>query len=375
LKTRVLHLIGSFHQGGSERQAVALTRRLAEDSRYEIFVATLNKEGVLLDEISSLPIAEFPLRSFFRPSFVRHVRDLAKYLLKNRIDIVQTHDFYTNVSGMAAATLARTPVRIAAKRETASVRTKAQEMIESIAFGRSDVIVANAEAVRDYLVERRMGREKIEVIHNGVDTNRLEEVQNSGGLLRRFGSSDEKAAKVVTLVANLRHTVKNVPMFLRAAERVAAEVPNTHFVIAGEGELETELKEAAREIGLNGNVHFIGRCTDVPQLLRESYACVLTSNAEGFSNSILEYMAAGKPVVVTDVGGASEAVTADVGFRVRSDDDEAMANHLIDILNDEELAAQLGDAGKKKVAESFSADIQFKKTVELYDRLMKRKTL
>lgn len=354
---------------------MALTRRLVKDSRYEIFVATLNKEGVLLNEIGSLPIAEFPLSSFFRPSFVRHVREFANYLVENRIDIVQTHDFYTNISGMAAATLAKTAVRIAAKRETSSMRTKAQEMIESIAFGRTDVIVANAEAVRVYLVERGIAREKIEVIHNGVDTNRLEEVQNSGGLLKRFDSSDEKATKFVTLVANLRHTVKNVPMFLRAAERVAAEVPDAHFVIAGEGELETELKAAAREIGLNGSVHFIGRCSDVPQLLRESYACVLTSDAEGFSNAILEYMAAGKPVVVTDVGGASEAVTADVGFRVRADDDEAMANHLIDILNDEELAAQLGDAGKKKVAECFSTDIQFKKTVELYDRLVKRKTL
>ena len=77
--------------------------------------------------------------------------------------------------------------------------------------------------------------------------------------------------------------------------------------LAGEGELENELRMLATELQVADRVHFIGRCDKIPELLNASYACVLTSTAEGFSNSLIEYMAAGKPVVATDVGGAAEA--------------------------------------------------------------------
>ena len=122
---------------------------------------------------------------------------------------------------------------------------------------------------------------------------------------------------------------KTCRCFLRAAKRVVESQPNAHFVIAGEGELEAELKGLASSHEVAENVHFIGRCGDVPPLLAVSYACVLTSTAEGFSNSILEYMAAGKPVVATNVGGAAEAVAdGESGYLVASDDDAAMASRL-----------------------------------------------
>src|SRR5205814_2007421 len=121
VKRRVLQLIGSFHQGGSERQAVALTRMLKTDDSFDVFAATLNNEGVLKDEIEALglrEIPEFPLSSFYNPNFVAQVRHCSQYLKENKIDIVHTHDFYTNVFGLAAATLAGVHVRIASKRET-----------------------------------------------------------------------------------------------------------------------------------------------------------------------------------------------------------------------------------------------------------------
>ena len=146
MKKRVLQFIGSFHQGGTERQAVSLTRDLAEDGRFEVFAATLNREGVLLAEAEAIgltKIPEYKLTSFFNANFVRRVRECARYLRENRIDIVQTHDFYTNVFGMAAATLAGVKGRVASKRETYEMRSKAQEIVEKMAFGRADAILAN----------------------------------------------------------------------------------------------------------------------------------------------------------------------------------------------------------------------------------------
>lgn len=368
VKKRVLQFIGSFHQGGTERQAVSLTRLLKQDGEFDIFVATMNKEGVLLDEIESLglpEIPEFKLTSFFNANFVRQVRFCARYLKENQIDVVHTHDFYTNVFGMAAASLAGINARIASKRETGGMRSQAQEFVEKLAFGRARAIVVNAAAVRFHLMERGISAAKVRVIYNGLDMSRFE---NAAADAATFGLPTGK--RFVTLVANLRHSVKNVPMLLRAAKTVSASVPDAHFVIAGEGELETAFKTQAKELGVGELVHFIGRCTDVPALLAASYACVLTSTAEGFSNSILEYMAAGKPVVATNVGGAAEAIAeGKTGYLIESDDDAALAERLITLLGDGEIARSFGAEGRRIAGEKFSLAAQLSATKELYRSL------
>lgn len=371
MKKRILQFIGSFHRGGSESQAVALTSLLKNDESHEVFAATLSNNGVLRDEIESfgLPeIPEFPLTSFYNANFVRQVRRCAAYLRDNKIDLVHTHDFYTNVFGMAAATLAGVKVRIASKRETGGMRSGAQEFVEKLAFGRAQRIVANSAAVREHLIERHVPTEKIRVIYNGLDLGRFDGSEINRTVTRgHFGLPADENIRFVTIVANLRHAVKNIPMFLSVAKRVNESMPNTHFVIAGEGELTPELKAVARELGVGNIVHFIGRCDELPALLAESYACVLTSTAEGFSNSILEYMGAGKPVVATNVGGAAEAIVeGETGYLVASDDHAVMAGHLIELLNDEEKAVNFGTKARKIIEEKFSLEIQLKKTLELY---------
>ena len=308
MKKRILQFIGSFHQGGSESQAVALCSGLRTNAKYDIFAATLSNERVLRERMTDagfIEIPEFRLTSFYNPNFVRQVRRCAAYLRDQKIDLVHTHDFYTNIFSMAAASVARVPVRVASKRETPEVRSRAQDMVEKLAFGRADAIVVNSAVVRQDLIARGLRDEKIKLVYNGLDAGRYNgSSAGTGGASERLESSSE-GSRFVTLVANLRHSVKNVPMFLRAAKRVHEALPDVEFVIAGEGELLDHLMTMAKELGIAKQVHFIGRCDDVPALLSLSSVCVLTSIGEGFSNSILEYMAAGKPVVATRVGGAA----------------------------------------------------------------------
>ncbi|MGB2753027.1 MAG: glycosyltransferase [Pyrinomonadaceae bacterium] len=373
MKKRILQFIGSFHQGGSERQATALSCALKNEGTHDIYVATLNNDGVLragMEAAGFIDIPEFPLTSFFNANFVRQVRACAAYLKENNMDLVHTHDFYTNVFGMAAASLAGVSAKVASKRETGGMRSSSQEFVEKLAFGRADAIVANSIAVRDHLTTRGISSDKINVIYNGLDLSRFENAESSR---EKFGLPTDKNIRLVTLVANLRHAVKNVPMFLRVAKLVADALPNTQFVVAGEGELETELKAMAAELGIDKKVHFIGRCSDIPALLSTSSACVLTSTAEGFSNSLLEYTAAGKPVVATNVGGAAEAVVdGETGFLVASDDDAAMVGRLIGLLNDESKTTAFGNAGREIVRDKFSNDAQLNNTLRLYNSLLNR---
>jgi len=374
VKKRVLQLIGSFHQGGSESQAVELARRLRDEGSFDVFAATLNGDGVLrsrMDDAGFNEIPEFPLTSFYNANFVRQTRRCADHLRGNKIDIVHTHDFYTNVFGMAAARLANVSVRISSKRETSGMRSRAQEFVEDLAFRQAHAIVVNSSAVRDHLVKCGLATEKIHTICNGIDVDRF----NLNGQHVRSVPTEWNVpadAPLITMVANLRHSVKNVPMFIQAARRVLEVRPDVHFIVAGEGELRSKFERSAENSGVANKVHFLGRCDDVPFLLNMSFACVLTSFAEGFSNSILEYMAAGKPVVATDVGGASDAIVAgETGYLVPSDDDEALATRIIQLLNDEAKAIAFGTEGRRVVSEKFSPHAQLRSTVDLYNSLLK----
>lgn len=377
MKKNVLQFIGSFHQGGSERQAVQLTKLLHEDKTFNVFAATLNKEGVLLNELEKAgftEIPEFKLTSFFNLHFLKQVRECAKFINQNKIEIVHTHDFYTNVFGILSARFAGVPVKIASKRETGGMRSANQNRIEKFVFRLADAITVNAEAVKSHLENRNIQSDKIKIIYNGLDLERLKPIKtNREKICEKLNLPKDKNIKFITLVANLRHAVKNQSMLLRTAKHLKNEFSDTHFIFAGEGERKNHLTNLAEKLEVSENTHFIDRCQIVPELLSISYACVLTSTAEGFSNSILEYMSAAKPVVATDVGGASEAVVdGKTGYLVESNDDKMMAKCLENLLKNPAKAVEMGSLGKRRVEEKFSTEIQLQNVISLYQNLLKK---
>jgi glycosyltransferase involved in cell wall biosynthesis len=286
------------------------------------------------------------------------------------MDVVHSHDFYTNIFGMFGARLAGTPVRIASRRETTGTRTAAQKKIERFAYSLSHAIIANAKAVRSQLLSEGIRSRKIEIIYNGVATpNAKRPAEGENRAIRaRFGLPRDR--QLVTMVANLKLPVKDHPMFLRAACRVKNELPNAAFILAGEGKLTGEIRALAGSLGIGPDLFFTGRCEDVATLLSVSDVGVLSSKAEGFSNSILEYMAAGKPVVATKVGGAEEVVIeGETGYLVASGNDHDMAIQILKLLQDPQMAMRMGEAGRLIVERGFSCTAQLARTENLYDRL------
>ena len=380
MKPAVLQLIDSFHQGGSERQALQLTRLLAESERYRVQLACLSTEGSLRATIQDLDLGEipsFPLTSFYDANAVRQLRRFVHWLKSSHIDILHTHDFYTNVFGMAAGALARIPVRVASMRETAGMRTSTQKKVQQVAYTLAHQVVANSNAVKAALIADGIPAEKITVVYNGLDPARLIlQTTSRPEILSLLGLNidGDRPRRFISIVANMRHEVKDYPMFLRAARRVIDVEPEATFLLAGEGKLTESLRALATELGIERSTYFLGRCERVAELLNISEICVLSSKAEGFSNSILEYMAAGRPVVVTNVGGASELVTEDeTGYLVAAGDDAAMASRIISLLGDPARASTMGENGKRVVQEKFSCAAQLSRTEELYARLLQKK--
>jgi len=382
MKPAVLQLIDSFDEGGSERQGLELTRLLHTAGNFEVFLATLNADGVLRKEISDLnldPIPSYPLTSFYDANALKQLKLFAGYLRAKEIQVVHTHDFYTNIFGMAAAWLAGVKVRIASCRETAGMRTKRQHRLQRLAFKLAHRIVVNSTAVKDKLIAEGTAERCISVIHNGLNLARIQPAHPVNRAEALAGAGVEHVPNdiqhFVTIVANMRHEVKNYPMFLQAARRVNAAMGNVGFLLAGTGPLQPTIQELSRDLGLTDKTFFLGRCENVAVLLSASDVCVLTSKAEGFSNAILEYMAAGCPVVATDVGGAREAIVQGVtGYLVRSGDDETMAEHILRLLRDRELARSMGNAGRRRVEDNFSTTALLNNVEGLYQSLLSDQT-
>ena len=381
MRYNALQLIGSFHQGGSERQAVQLTRLLSESGRCNVSVATLDRSGVLLDDMRRLGLVDIPeyrLNNFYDLHAARQIWRFARYLKKREIDVIHTHDFYTNVFGMAAAALARVPVRIASRRES-SVRPSSQRFVERCAYRFAHAVVANCEEVREQLIREGLPQQKVRTIYNGLDPARVQPAQpDRGKILAALALPADK--RFVSITANMRAHVwnpepacyKDHPTFLRAAQRVSERVPDAAFIVAGEGELKEATENLARDLGITDRTFFIGRCQDVGSLLYISEVCVLSSRAEGFANAILEYMAAGRPVVATDVGGAKEAIVpGETGFLVKPGDHSAMADHIISLLSQPEDARRMGNHGRKVISEKFSCQRQLQNVEGLYHELLK----
>jgi glycosyltransferase involved in cell wall biosynthesis len=186
-----------------------------------------------------------------------------------------------------------------------------------------------------------------------------------------FGLPADENRRLVTIVANMKHDIKDYPMFLRSARRVREALPGAMFALAGEGEMMEQLRSFARELGIERDAFFIGMCDRIAELLFASDVCVLSSKAEGFSNSILEYMGAARAVVATDVGGAREAIVdGETGYLVSSGDDETMASRISHLLCEPQKAMEMGERGRLTVQRKFSSQMQLERTEELYRRLL-----
>jgi len=235
----------------------------------------------------------------------------------------------------------------------------------------SDVVLANATPIRDALVaEDGFAPEKLRVIHNGVDTTRFQ--QGKRDRARLFPGLE--SAKLVVLVGNMHSDVKGHPWLIAAAPVVIREFPETHFVFAGDGAMRPELEKQAAELGIRENFQFLGRRSEIPDILASCDIAILPSRAEGLPNAVLEYMAAGLPTIASRVGGNVELLQEGVtGCLVPAEDSKAISESLLRLLRDPELARTIGTNGRRVAVENYSFDRLIREVDALYTEILERR--
>jgi glycosyltransferase involved in cell wall biosynthesis len=359
----VFLMINSFETGGSERQFAYIGRSL-DPSSFQVHLGCIRQGGLLPEGVTEVP--RFPLGgSLYGPQSLRTRWRLARHLRQRKVSIAHAFDFYTNLTLIPAARLARVPVVIGSHRQIGDLLTRAQFRAQLAALRLCDAVVCNSRAAAERLIESGLPENRINLIGNGLPPESFAEV--APALPHREGRLR------VGMVARMNDRSKNHSGFLRVAAALCRKFSNVEFVLAGDGPLRPELEREAESLGVRDRVNFLGARTDISAVLACLDVSVLSSSSESLSNVILESMAAGLPVVANLVGGNHELVTSDRGILVPAQDYEAMASAIERLLKDPQLRTQMGRDGKKFVHANFSLTSVSNRYQALYTGLLTKK--
>ncbi len=371
---RIAYVIKSMEVGGSQTHLLQVLRLLDRD-RFEPALYCLSGEGSLLDRVREIGVpVETPGAglSFRGAGLITRVAALRRALRLWRPEIVHNYLLRANLVGAVSARLAGVPTVLCSKRGCHERR--GFELISAkIGNGLANLVAVNAEAVRDFVHDNEgCSRDKMVVIPSGVDTDRFQPLPPDN-FRARVGLPDD--ARVVGIVTRMR-VRKGVEEFIRAIARVRERDPRLHAVVVGEINLDGQLQELVRAMGLSKHLLLLGRRSDIPEVLSAFDVFVLSSHDEGMSNAILEAMAMEKPVVATDVGGTGEVVRhGQSGLLVPPRDPAALAAAIAEVLAQPERAREMGRLGRRIVVDGFSARSMVRQMEELYLNLAAQRGL
>jgi glycosyltransferase involved in cell wall biosynthesis len=351
------------NDAGTERQVVETAKRL-DKNKFEVHVCCLETSPQLRGLERHCHTAVFPTASVNSWSGIFQAARFRRYLDRHHIQIVHA---YMNKTAMFAVltSLARSRIVITSRLNIGYWYTPALRTVFRILNLRANGVMANSEEAKRIAVETEsLDPDKVAVVYQGVDMTVFNFGMGDASVSNRLGIP--RSSRVVGIVANLR-PVKDIPLFLRAARIVAHEFDDVEFLVAGRGEQFQELYQLAGELGLRDRVFFTqGEGKIMDYLSRMCIGC-LTSFSEGFSNAVVEYMAAGLPVVATDVGGNRDAIVdGETGYLVRERTPEAFAKPLIHLLKDEGLRLQMGRAGFHRCTEYFDVNKTIRQLEQFY---------
>jgi len=365
----VLFVVDTLELGGTETQMVQLARQLKANG-HSLTVACLHPGGPLAHDLSEagICVVEFPkLGSLLSLSGAYQSFRLAAFIRRRKFDVVHAHDLWANLMAVPAARITGAPVILSSQRDLGHLfwYTPFRRKVIGAIHRLSTRVVANSAAVRKLLVENfRVPSARVRVVRNSVDFQRFAFAH--GDKKKNFPGLDPKS-RLIAVVANMHSSVKGHHDLIEAARIICNVIPEACFVLVGDGDERSKIEEHARRAGMRKHFIFMGRRTDVPELLACCELSVLASESEGFPNVVLEAMAAGLPVVATRVGGVPEIIEdGRSGILIPPKNYQALADAVLRVMQNPPLAVQLARAGQQRVKTHFSFDRLVEEVEQLY---------
>jgi glycosyltransferase involved in cell wall biosynthesis len=357
-KIRILFLIDQLYiMGGTERQLIFLSENLPRDD-FEPYIGVLNSSDFVKKLILNTPIIDFSSNEKYPiiKNFEKII-NLKKIFRKERFDFI--HTFFNESPFYASCALIGNKgfSKLITTRRNMYHWIKDDPLIYhlmKLSNLIADYIMVNSYAVSDmcHRIER-VDKDKIVVIQNGVDIDKYN-LTTSHKARELLGLPFYNP--IIGTVGNWR-PVKGIAQFLKAAKGISEKIPDAHFVLVGHGPDEKNLRELAHHYQIVNQTHFLPNNTNIPLLLSALDIAVQPSLSESFSNVLIEYMAAERPIVATRVGDASHVIDDNVeGLLVEPDDPEGLIKAIFSLHQNPEKAKEMARCARKKVLVNWSSD-------------------
>jgi glycosyltransferase involved in cell wall biosynthesis len=358
----VLHVESERGFSGGEAQVLLLVDGLAARGWRNVLVCPPGSAIASVAAERGVETRLVAMRNELDPASVVALR---KVILSSGADLVHLHTGRATWLGGLASWLAGVPAVTTRRMD----RPVARGWRTRLTYERLvERVVAISAAVKRCLSGGGVPESRVSVISSAVDPSRLRPLRSRAEVRQGLGASADGAVLLV-LAALVRR--KGVDVLLQALGALAKDGLRPVLWVAGDGPQRLLLEALARHAGVDAQVRFLGRRPDVPDLLGACDIVVIPSRREGLGVAALEAMAAGRPVIASAVGGLAEAIVdRRTGLLVPPEDPPALANALAELLHDPALRDTLGRAGRRRVAESFSAEQMVEAYVRLYERVL-----
>ncbi len=368
---KIVILIDSFTTGGAQTQILEFLKN-RNRTDFEYWLINLDDKVQTLTQAftdQNVHILHIDHHGFFNPSTILKLTSLFK---KIKPDVVQTYLFTADTYGRIAAILSRAPVIVTSIRSLDTWKKNHHLIVDKLLEKFTDQVTINAEAIRPRLKKLwNIKDEKILTIYNGIDLNRFNNPRSSKETRLEFGLTEEDI--LVGMVGKFRFE-KDYESYFQAAALLQPIFPHAYFMAVGNGPKLKEIQHYVKTQTPHVKAVFTDARRDAPDLIHAMDIGVLATHAEGCPNAIMEYMAASKPVVSSNVGGCKELVVHnETGFLLEDKDVRAYAAHIRTLIESESLRQKMGKAGRARIESEFSTRALTEKTEGLYRSLIAKK--
>ena len=364
--------------GGTESHLIRTLPRLAA-SGWSVVTFCLTERGERAGQVEAagVEVAASPRLARRKGSFLRYPAHVALatnnlYWLMRRWRPQIAHFYLPGpyLIGAHVAIAARIPIKIMSRRSLSDYQRNwpLVAKLERRLHTKMDAVIGNSRAVVRQLIEEGIPEPKVRLIYNGIEVSPVLPDRNEAR--QALGLDSDTLVGVV--IANLIH-YKGHRELVRGLSHVEQELPaNWRILVAGRDHgIRAELEELAAARGISHRIQFLGEYSDIPRLLAAADFGLLTSREEGFSNVILEGMAAGLAMIVTDVGGNAEAVLhGETGLVVPPRNPKAIGDAILELARNPEQRKRFGAAARKRVEKEFSIDKCVKAHADLYEEML-----
>ncbi len=360
---------------GTEKQLLMLLNGL-DRTQFSPYLICLRNSEWLDKQKFPFPLIVYNLKRIFSLSFLKHLRKFIHFVQSEQLDIVQMFFVDGNIFGITGARLAGCKNVISSRRNMGDWHNRLHISILRFLRRWTGHYLSNSEAAAAKTVEvEGVLPSRITVIYNGLDLQRFQSLSPDKRSKQRREWNIADNETLIGTVANLR-SVKNVASFIRTATQLDRDFPSLKYVVVGDGNDREKLQNLIDTSGLTDKFHLAGRYPDAAPCLAAFDIAVMCSKFESFSNSLIEYMAAGLPIVASNVGGNGEAISHNEnGLLYPVDDEKGLENGLRVLLSDRSLAARLGESARESAFRRFSREAYIQSHQDYYKDLMKTDTL